>query len=69
MNQIAEIPADSFERAIEESDKPVIIEFWIKSCEKCQKFRPVYEKLPDIFGGKVEFANEYVSESGESEAS
>jgi thioredoxin-like negative regulator of GroEL len=55
MNQVAEIPADSFERAIEQSDKPVIIEFWIKSCEKCQKFRPVYEKLPEVFGGKVEF--------------
>ena len=55
MNQVAEISADSFERAIKESDKPVIIEFWIKSCEKCQKFRLVYEKLPEIFGGKVEF--------------
>ena len=55
MDQVAEIPADSFERAINESDKPVIIEFWIKSCEKCQKFRPVYEGLPDIFGDKVEF--------------
>ena len=55
MNQVAEIPADSFERAIEESDKPVVIEFWIKSCEKCQKFRPVYEKRPEVFGGKVEF--------------
>ena len=55
MNQIAEIPADSFERAIKESDKPVIIEFWIKSCERCQKFKPVYAKLPEIFGGKVEF--------------
>jgi thioredoxin 1 len=55
MNQVAEIPADSFERAIEEADNPVVIEFWIKSCEKCQKFRPVYEKLPEVFGDKVEF--------------
>ena len=55
MNQIAEIPADSFERAIKESDKPVIIEFWIKSCEKCKKFKPVYAKLPEIFGNKIKF--------------
>jgi thioredoxin 1 len=55
MNQVAEIPADSFERAVKRSDKPVIVEFWIKSCGNCQKFRPVYEKLPEIFGEKVEF--------------
>jgi thioredoxin-like negative regulator of GroEL len=55
MNQVAEIPADSFERAVKRSDKPVIVEFWIKSCGNCQKFRPVYEKLPEIFGDKVEF--------------
>ncbi|NIP67034.1 thioredoxin, partial [Candidatus Bathyarchaeota archaeon] len=53
--QVAEIPADSFERAVKRSDKPVIVEFWIKSCGNCQKFRPVYEKLPEIFGDKVEF--------------
>lgn len=55
MNQVAEIQADSFERAIERSNKPVVVEFWIKSCGNCQRFRPVYEKLPEIFGGKVEF--------------
>ena len=55
MNQVAEIPADSFERAVKRGDKPVIVEFWIKSCGNCQKFRPVYEKLPEIFGDKVEF--------------
>lgn len=55
MNQVAEIPADSFERAVKESDKPVIVEFWIRSCRNCQKFRPVYEKLQAILGDKVEF--------------
>ncbi|MDH5771363.1 MAG: thioredoxin [Candidatus Bathyarchaeota archaeon] len=29
MNQVAEIPADSFERAVKRSDKPVIVEFWM----------------------------------------
>jgi len=55
MNQVAEIPASSFERAVKRGDKPVIVEFWIKSCGNCQKFRPVYEKLPEIFGDKFEF--------------
>ena len=55
VNQVVEIPADSFERVVKGSDKPVIVEFWIKSCGNCQKFRPVYEKLPEIFSDKVEF--------------
>jgi len=55
MNQVVEILADSFEKAVKSSDKPVVIEFWIKSCENCRRFRPVFEKLPNIFGDKVEF--------------
>jgi thioredoxin 1 len=55
VNQVVEIPADSFDRVVEGSDKPVIVEFWIKSCGNCQKFRPIYEKLPEIFSDKVQF--------------
>jgi thioredoxin 1 len=55
MNQVVEIPADSFERTVKGSDKPIIVEFWIKSCDSCQKFRPVYERLPEIFGDKADF--------------
>jgi thioredoxin 1 len=55
MNQVIEIPADSFGRVVKGSGKPVIVEFWIKSCGNCQKSRPVYEKLPEIFSDKVEF--------------
>jgi len=55
MRQVVEIPADSFERVVKGSGKPVIVEFWIKSCPNCQKFRPVYEELPEIFSDKVEF--------------
>jgi thioredoxin 1 len=33
----------------------VIIEFWIRSCSNCKKFRPIYDKLPEIFGDKAKF--------------
>ncbi len=55
MSQIVEIPVDSFRRTVDGSYKPLIVEFWIKSCSKCQKFRPIHEKLPEIFGDKAEF--------------
>ena len=55
MVQVIEIPANSFEREVKEADKPVVVEFWRRSCSNCQKFKPIYEKLPDIFGDKVKF--------------
>jgi len=33
----------------------VIIEFWVRSCSNCKKFRPIYDKLPEIFGDKAKF--------------
>ena len=31
------------------------MEFWVRSCDQCRKFKPVYESLPEVFGGKVRF--------------
>jgi thiol-disulfide isomerase/thioredoxin len=28
---------------------------WITSCGFCQKFKPVYDQLPNLFGGQVSF--------------
>ena len=55
MEQIVEISAESFEREVKGADKPSIVEFWIRSCSNCQKFKPIYEQLPQIFGDKVKF--------------
>jgi thioredoxin-like negative regulator of GroEL len=55
MGQVVEIPTKSFDREVKVADKPVAIEFWIRSCSNCQKFVPIYEKLPEIFGDKVKF--------------
>ncbi|UCH02758.1 MAG: conjugal transfer protein TraF [Candidatus Bathyarchaeota archaeon] len=55
MNQVVEIPAESFNIEVERADKPVVIEFWIRSCSFCQKFKPIFEKLPKIFANKVKF--------------
>jgi thioredoxin 1 len=55
MTQVVEIMADAFEKTAEETDKPVVIKFWIKSCPNCQRFKPVYEKLPETFNDKIAF--------------
>ncbi len=55
MSQVTEIPASSFDKEVMESNRPVVVEFWIKSCSNCQKFKPIYRELPRIFGDRVKF--------------
>jgi hypothetical protein len=37
---IADIEADAFDEHIKGSDVPVVLEFWIRSCDFCRKFKP-----------------------------
>jgi thioredoxin 1 len=55
VEQVVEIPASSFDKEVKGADKPVVVEFWIRSCSNCQKFKTIYERLPEIFGDKVKF--------------
>ena len=52
---VTDIEADAFDKHVKRSDVPVVLEFWIRSCGFCQKFKPIYEQLPDAFGGRVRF--------------
>jgi thioredoxin-like negative regulator of GroEL len=51
---ITDVEAHDFESIIG-SEVPVVLELWIRSCDQCRRFKPVYEKLPDIIGGNVRF--------------
>jgi thioredoxin 1 len=55
MAYVTDIEADAFDEHVKGSDIPVVLEFWIRSCDFCRKFKPVYEQLPDAFGGRVLF--------------
>lgn len=55
MENVVDIQACDFNEELNESDKPVIVEFWIKSCSHCSKFKSVYEQLPTYYGGDFKF--------------
>ena len=48
MEKVEDIEAEDFDRKIN-SEIPVVVEFWVKSCGNCKKFKPVYEELSKIF--------------------
>jgi thioredoxin 1 len=55
LSNVVDINAKDFNSVIAEPEKLVVIEFWIKSCGNCKKFKPVYEKLSEVFGDRLRF--------------
>jgi thioredoxin 1 len=55
MSKIVETSATNFITTMKESEEPVVVEFWIRSCVNCQKFKEVYAQLPQIFSKKIKF--------------
>lgn len=55
MSFISDIQADSFEQEVKSIAGPVVLEFWVRSCSQCKKFKPVYERLQKVFGKRVRF--------------
>ena len=55
MIHVVEISAERFDTEVKNSDRPIVIEFWIRSCSFCQNFKPIYEQLPSVFDNKTKF--------------
>ena len=55
MNEIKDISAEEYDREVKGSEIPAVLEFWVRSCDQCRKFKPVYERLPEVIGGNVRF--------------
>ena len=62
MAKVLDIQAEDYGEIIN-SDIPVAIEFWIKSCGNCTKFKAIYEQLCEIFSDKLVFTRINMFES------
>lgn len=48
-----EITDSSFNEAVLQSDKPVLVDFWATWCQPCRMIAPIIEQLHNEFEGKA----------------
>lgn len=59
---IANINQGDFDRAVLQSSKPVLVDFWAPWCAPCRAIAPIVEELAKEYGEKMEFAKVNVDE-------
>jgi thioredoxin 1 len=52
---MVEFTQSNFKAEVEQSDLPVLVDFWATWCAPCLKLMPVIEELAQKYNGKVKF--------------
>jgi thioredoxin len=61
MANVLQVQASDW-RAIETSQKLVLVDFWAEWCAPCRMLAPTVEKLAEVYGNQVNFAKVNVDE-------
>ena len=60
---MVEFTQSNFKAEVEQSDLPVLVDFWATWCAPCLKLMPVIEELAQKYNGKMKFGKVNVENS------